>query len=116
MRSNSASNIISINNYLNNEKIESTEESNHTLLKDLKNTIDDLEKEKLETEERIQELKERIIDLNISKNIETFKSLEKERDDIKKKASDNLVLCSKMAEELIVLRDKLDRYNHNNQK
>ncbi len=116
MRSNSASNIISNNNYLNNEKIESTEESNHTLLKDLKNTIDDLEKEKLETEERIQELKERIIDLNISKNIETFKSLEKERDDMKKKASDNLVLCSKMAEELIVLRDKLDRYNHNNQK
>ena len=115
MRSNSASNIISNNNYLNNEKIESTEESNHTLLKDLKNTIDDLEKEKLETEERIQELKERIIDLNISKNIETFKSLEKERDDMKKKASDNLVLCSKMAEELIVLRDKLDRYNHNNQ-
>ena len=116
MRSNSASNIISNNNYLNNEKIESTEESNHTLLKDLKNTIDDLEKEKLETEERIQELKERIIDLNISKNIETFKSLEKERDDMKKKASDNLVFCSKMAEELIVLRDKLDRYNHNNQK
>ena len=116
MRSNSASNIISNNNYLNNEKIESTEESNHTLLKDLKNTIDDLEKEKLETEERIQELKERIIDLNISKNIETFKSLEKERDDMKKKASDNLVLCSKMAEELIVLRDKLDRYNNNNQK
>ena len=116
MRSNSASNIISNNNYLNNEKIESTEESNHTLLKDLKNTIDDLEKEKFETEERIQELKERIIDLNISKNIETFKSLEKERDDMKKKASDNLVLCSKMAEELIVLRDKLDRYNHNNQK
>ena len=116
MRSNSASNIISNNNYLNNEKIESTEESNHTLLKDLKNTIDDLEKEKLETEERIQELKEKINDLNISKNIETFKSLEKERDDMKKKASDNLVLCSKMAEELIVLRDKLDRYNHNNQK
>ena len=116
MRSNSASNIISNNNYLNNEKIESTEESNHTLLKDLKNTIDDLEKEKFETEERIQELKERIIDLNISKNIETFKSLEKERDDMKKKASDNLVLCSKMAEELIVLRDKLDGYNNNNQK
>ena len=60
MRSNSASNIISNNNYLNNEKIESTEESNHTLLKDLKNTIDDLEKEKLETEERIQYIKMQI--------------------------------------------------------
>ena len=119
MRSNSASNINSnnvINNYLNNEKIETTEESNHTLLKDLKNTIDELEKEKLETEEMIKELKERIIDLNISKNIETIKSLQKERDDMKKKASDSLILCSKMAEELIVLRDKLDRFNHDNQK
>ena len=116
MRSNSASNINSNNNYLSNEKIESTEESNHTLLKDLKNTIDELEKEKLDAEERIKELKERLIDLNISNNIETFKSLEKERDDMKKKASDSLILCSKMAEELIILRDKLDRYNHNNQK
>ena len=43
-----------------------------------------------------------------------MKSLEKERDETKKRASDSLSLCSKLAEELIVLRDKLDKYNHNN--
>ena len=116
MNSNSANNINSNNLYFNNEKIESTEESNHILLKDLKVTIDELEKEKLETEERIRELKERIIDLNIVNNKEKLESLEIERDKMKKKASDSLIICSKIAEELIILRDKLDRYKHNNEK
>ena len=101
-------------NYSNDLKNESNEERNQILLKDLKNKIDELEKEKLEVKNRVDELKERIIDLNISKNEEKMKSLEKERDETKKKASDSLSLCSKLAEELIVLRDKLDKYNHNN--
>ena len=101
-------------NYSNDLKNESNEERNQILLKDLKNKIDELEKEKLEVKNRVDELKERIIDLNISKNEEKMKSLEKERDEIKKRASDSLSLCSKLAEELIVLRDKLDKYNHNN--
>ena len=101
-------------NYSNDLKNESNEERNQILLKDLKNKIDELEKEKLEIKNRVDELKERIIDLNISKNEEKMKSLEKERDETKKKASDSLSLCSKLAEELIVLRDKLDKYNHNN--
>ena len=101
-------------NYSNDLKNESNEERNQILLKDLKNKIDELEKEKLEVKNRVDELKERIIDLNISKNEEKMKSLEKERDETKKRASDSLSLCSKLAEELIVLRDKLDKYNHNN--
>ena len=101
-------------NYSNDLKNESNEERNQILLKDLKNKIDELEKEKLEIKNRVDELKERIIDLNISKNEEKMKSLEKERDETKKRASDSLSLCSKLAEELIVLRDKLDKYNHNN--
>ena len=101
-------------NYSNDLKNESNEERNQILLKDLKNKIDELEKEKFEIKNRVDELKERIIDLNISKNEEKMKFLEKERDETKKRASDSLSLCSKLAEELIVLRDKLDKYNHNN--
>ena len=116
MQSNSTINIKSNNVFYNNEKIDSTEENNRALLKDLKNTIDELEKKKLETEERIKELKEKIIDINIVKDIEAFKLLEKERDNMKKRASNSLALCTKMAEDLIVLRDKLDKFNHINQK
>ena len=116
MHSNSTININSNNNLLGNEKIEFTDESNQILLKDLKISIDVLEKEKLEAKKRVQELKEKLIDLNISNNNDKIKSLEKERDELKIKASNSLSLCSKMAEELIILRDKLDKHNHFNQK
>ena len=116
MHSNSSLNINSNNNLLNNDKIEFTDERNQILLKDLKISIDELEKEKLETKKRVEELKEKLIDLKISTNPEKFKLLEKERDELKLKASNSLSLCSKMAEELIILRDKLDKHNHLNQK
>ena len=116
MYSNSALNINSNNNLLNNDKIEFTDERNQILLKDLKISIDELEKEKLETKKRVEELKEKLIDLKISTNPEKYKLLEKERDELKLKASNSLSLCSKMAEELIILRDKLDKHNHLNQK
>ena len=116
MHSNSTININSNNNLLGNEKIEFTDERNQILLKDLKISIDVLEKEKLEAKKRVEELKEKLIDLNISNNNDKIKSLEKERDELKIKASNSLSLCSKMAEELIILRDKLDKHNHFNQK
>ena len=116
MYSNSALNINSNNNLLNNDKIEFTDERNQILLKDLKISIDELEKEKFETKKRVEELKEKLIDLKISTNPEKYKLLEKERDELKLKASNSLSLCSKMAEELIILRDKLDKHNHLNQK
>ena len=116
MYSNSALNINSNNNLLNNDKIEFTDERNQILLKDLKISIDELEKEKLETKKRVEELKEKLIDLKISTNPEKYKLLEKEKDELKLKASNSLSLCSKMAEELIILRDKLDKHNHLNQK
>ena len=85
-------------------------------LKDLKISIDELEKQKFETKKRVEELKAKLIDLNILNNQEKYKSLLKERDDLKLKATNSLSLCSKMAEELIILRDKLDKHNHLNQK
>ena len=113
-----SSSIININsnNLFNNDKIEFTDEKNQILLKDLKISIDELEKQKFETKKRVEELKAKLIDLNILNNQEKYKSLLKERDDLKLKATNSLSLCSKMAEELIILRDKLDKHNHLNQK
>ena len=105
------------NKSINNEKNESSlDENNHALLKDLKNEIDKLEKEKLNLKTFIAELKEKVIDFNIANNPDNIKRLEEERDKTKKCASDSLLLCSKMAEELIILRDKLDKYNHDTNK
>ena len=103
-------------NYKNDKNESSSDENNHTLLKDLKNEIDKLEKEKLELIKVIEELREKNIDLTIAKDPEQIKIIEKERDETKKSATDNLALCSKMAEELIVLRDKLDKFYHNSNK
>ncbi len=100
------------NDNTHNEKNDNTSERNNILLKDLKNEIDKLEKEKLKLIKSVEELRERIIDLDIASNPEKIKLLEKERDIAKKNASDKLLLCSKMGEELIILRDKLDKYNH----
>jgi hypothetical protein len=38
--------------------------------------------------------------------------LEKEREESKKSANHYLHLCSQLAEEVIVLRNKLDKYSH----
>ena len=107
----------SINNYYSNENSNLNEKNendgNNILLKDLKNEIDKLEKEKLKLTKSVEELREKLIDLNITNSPEKIKLLEKERDDSKKNASDNLSLCSKMGEELIILRDKLDKFYHN---
>ena len=105
------------NNYYSNENSnlndKNENDGNHILLKDLKNEIDKLEKEKLKLIKSVEELREKLIDLNIANNPEKIKLLEKERDDSKKNASDNLSLCSNMGEELIILRDKLDKFYHN---
>ena len=111
-----SANKINSSNSFSKNKNNTNEENNQILLNDLKNKIDELEKEKLNLKQRVDELKERIIDLNIAKNEESIKSLEKERDDMKIKASNSLALCSKMAEELIILRDKLDNHNYTNKK
>jgi hypothetical protein len=39
-------------------------------------------------------------------------SLEKEREETKKSANHYLHLCSQLAEEVIVLRNQLDKYSH----
>jgi hypothetical protein len=39
-------------------------------------------------------------------------SLEKEKEDSKKSANHYLHLCSQLAEEVIVLRNQLDKYSH----
>ena len=104
-------------NYKNDKNESSLDDNNNpTLLKDLKNEIDKLEKEKLELIKVVEELREKEIDLTIANAPDQIKILEKERDETKKHATDNLALCSKMAEELIVLRDKLDKFYHNSNK
>ncbi len=107
-----------MNSNYNIDKNESSSDDNNnpTLLKDLKNEIDKLEKEKLELIKVVEELREKEIDLAIANEPEQIKNLEKERDETKKSATDNLALCSKMAEELIILRDKLDKFYHNSNK
>ena len=41
-----------------------------------------------------------------------IKNLEKEREDAKKSANQYILLCSQLGEEVIVLRNKLDKYSH----
>ena len=104
-------------NYKNDKNESSSDDNNNpTLLKDLKNEIDKLEKEKLELIKVVKELREKEIDVTIANDPGQIEILEKERDETKKSATDNLSLCSKMAEELIVLRDKLDKFYHNSNK
>ena len=45
---------------------------------------------------------------------EEIESLEKIRNETKKKANHYLHICSQLAEEVIILRDKLDKYSHLN--
>ena len=113
MSSNLNNNYYSNDFSYNNQKIDNTSKGTNLLLKDLKNEIDILEKEKLSLLKSVEELKERTIDLDIAKNPEKLKLLEKERDDLKKIASDKLLLSAKMGEDLIILRDKLDKFYHN---
>ena len=72
-----------------------TNSNNITLIKSLKEEIESLEKNKCILEEEIQ-------------------SLEKIRNETKKKANHYLHICSQLAEEVIILRDKLDKYSHLN--
>ena len=64
----------------------------------------------------VEELREKEIDLAKANDPAQIKNLEKERDETKKSAIDNLALCSKMAEELIVLSDKYNKFYHNSNK
>ena len=41
-----------------------------------------------------------------------IKALEQERNESKKTATHYLHMCSQLAEEVIVLRDQLDKYSH----
>ena len=41
-----------------------------------------------------------------------IKNLEKEREEAKKNANQYLLLCSQLGEEVIVLRNQLDKYSH----
>ena len=91
-------------------------ENNPILIKDLKNKIDNLEREKLELIRVVSELKEKVTNLNIAKDEEKIKQLEKERDNLKDFASNNFSMCSKMAEELIVLRNRFDKFNYDSNK
>ena len=97
---------------IENNNILKKELSHQSLLKDLKEEIDKLEKEKLDLVTEVDELREKTKNINIANNPEEILLLEKERDETKKTASEYLSMCSQLAEELIILRNKLDKFNH----
>ena len=88
-----------------------TNSNNITLIKSLKEEIESLEKNKCILEEEISLLRKNI--KNIKKD-EKMQSLEKIRNETKKKANHYLHICSQLAEEVIILRDKLDKYSNLN--
>ncbi len=60
----------------------------------------------------IIELRKKVKNMKREDINKKLKSLEKERDDAKKSANQYLLLCSQLGEEVIVLRNKLDKYSH----
>ena len=127
MRSNSASNIISNNNYLNNEKIESTEESNHTLLNmnltDLEylslndNQIEDISPFKGMELNKIKELN---LQNNIIKKIEPLMDVEMPvlellridgNCDLKPTLDDMKKLIDKYKEQIVYVVQSFDDFN-----
>lgn len=63
-------------------------------------------------EKDIIELRKKIKNIKKEDSHQKISLLEKEREESKKKANHYLHLCSQLAEEVIVLRNKLDKYSH----
>lgn len=63
-------------------------------------------------EKEIIEMRKKIKNIKREDYNKKIVFLEKERDDCKKTANNYLHLCSQLAEEVIVLRNQLDKYTH----
>jgi predicted nucleic acid-binding Zn-ribbon protein len=101
---------------LNNNKFEYNSNSNNmALIKSLKEEIEQLENEKGKLEEEITMLRKSTKNMKKEDYTKKIQNLENTRDEAKKTATHYLHMCSQLAEEVIVLRDQLDKYSHINQ-
>ena len=103
---------------MNNNKLEynsNTNSNNMALIKNLKDEIEQLENEKGKLEEEISMLRKTTKNMKKEDYTKKIQNLENTRNEAKKTATHYLHMCSQLAEEVIVLRDQLDKYSHINQ-
>ena len=89
--------------------------NNMALIKNLKEEIEQLENEKSKLEEEISMLRKTTKNMKKEDYTKKIQNLENTRNEAKKTATHYLHMCSQLAEEVIVLRDQLDKYSHINQ-
>jgi predicted nucleic acid-binding Zn-ribbon protein len=88
--------------------------NNGTLIKRLKDEIEQLENEKGKLENEIISLRKNLKNMKKDDYTKKIQELENTRNETKKTATHYLHMCSQLAEEVIVLRDQLDKYSHIN--
>ena len=88
--------------------------NNGTLIKSLKDEIEQLENEKGKLENEIIYLRKNLKNMKKDDYTKKIQELENTRNETKKTATHYLHMCSQLAEEVIVLRDQLDKYSHIN--
>jgi len=82
------------------------------VIKSLKQNLDEYEQEKSKIEKEIIELRKDIKMINKDDTAKRIQFLEKEKEENKKTANHYLHLCSQLAEEVIMLRNQLDKIAH----
>ena len=88
--------------------------NNGTLIKSLKDEIEQLENEKGKLENEIISLRKNLKNMKKDDYTKKIQELENTRNETKKTATHYLNMCYQLAEEVIVLRDQLDKYSHIN--
>ena len=88
--------------------------NNGTLIKSLKDETEQLENEKGKLENEIISLRKNLKNMKKDDYTKKIQELENTRNETKKTATHYLHMCSQLAEEVIVLRDQLDKYSHIN--
>ena len=88
--------------------------NNGTLIKSLKDEIEQLENEKGKLQNDITTLRKNLKNMKKDDYTKKIQELENTRNETKKTATHYLHMCSQLAEEVIVLRDQLDKYSHIN--
>ena len=88
--------------------------NNVTLIKSLKDEIEQLENEKSKLQNDITTLRKNLKNMKKDEYTKKIQTLENTRNETKKTATHYLHMCSQLAEEVIILRDQLDKYSHIN--
>ncbi len=107
-------NVNNTNKYNDINPYDINNQNNIALLKSLKEEIGQLENEKKNLQDEITQLRKNVKNLKKDDYSKKIQQLENIRNETKKTATHYLHLCSQLAEEVIVLRDQLDKYSHVN--